>query len=135
MTRPFIQYESEQPRFYQFEADDWGRAFESAMRTPLHIWLLGERFEALRRFPPSVFSQYGVVTERSFYCPIFTRTLNGALWVACPCTAGRYSTPCRHLAGAYNFHVWREDAGMITLNGVEGEGWPTGGVLPGRYTC
>jgi hypothetical protein len=135
MTIPFLQYEDEPPRFYEFDQHDWTRSFENAMRVPLHIWLLSDSTGQLPHQLPSVFSQYGVVTDRSFYCPIFTRTDNGLLWVACPCDAGRWRKPCRHLAGNYNFHVWREDAGMIGREVLEGDGRRGLPPLPRRFTC
>src|SRR5438270_13838435 len=103
MGEPFIQYDRDAPRFYLFESSDWGRAFAAAMSVPMHVWLVAEVTAQLRPYPLSVFSQYGVVTDRSFYCPVFTRTLNGALWLACPCMSGFYRKPCRHAAAAHNF--------------------------------
>jgi len=135
-TSTYVQFEHDAPRFYDYAMKDFTRAQEAALSRSLHIWLLSDREDTLRRRSAvSVFSQYGVVTDHSFYCPIFTRTMNGLLWVACPCEAGRFCQPCYHVPGALNFHLWREEAGLVVLNSLEGAGRPGGHVRPRRYTC
>lgn|GEM_PF-4616047 len=129
----FLQYADAPPRFYDFDRYDWTRAFEHAMAVPLHIWLLADVLAQLPRHPVSVFSQYGVVTDRSFYAPVFTRTLNGVLWVACPCEAGYWRKPCRHVAGAHNFQSWREESGLIVVEADRPRA--ARAALPRRFTC